>query len=117
MQVPKVVALNFEGEVCFIQETAKRFVKSFNVELLVLEFGLGADIVENVHESLDRHSYDGKGTYECEDARDHREILLAPSKIESIVNLSDRECLKELFGTAPRFSPSSAACTSTPMAA
>jgi hypothetical protein len=81
LQVPKVVALDFEGEVCFIKETAERHVKSFNVELLVLEFGLGAHIVENIHESLNRDSYDGKGTYECEYSRDNREILLAPSKV------------------------------------
>jgi len=82
-----------------------------------MDLGLNADMMENIQKGPDRQGYDGKGTKECEDARDNREILLTPSKIESIVNLSDRECLKELFGTAPGSSPSSAACTSTPMAA
>jgi hypothetical protein len=39
--------------------------------------------------------------------------LLGPSKVETVVNLSNRECLEELFGTAPALGPSSAACTST----
>ena len=87
-----------------------------NVELFVLELGLHTNVVENIHEGLYRHSYDSKGTYKCKDARDNREILLAPSKVESIVNLAHSERFKEFLCTAPSFSPPSAACTSTPMA-
>ena len=79
--------------------------------------GLNADVIENIQESLDRQKYDCKGTYESKDSRDNRKILLLPSKVESVVNLSNRECLKECFGIAPSFSPSSAACTTTTMAA